>query len=142
VVDHLKPAVDEKHLTMNMSLAWEVPCKVSGDEEKIRDHVVRNLVDNAIKYTPTGSITIEVVRVGTIVRFSVQDSGVGITGEDKARLFTEGGHGKDSIKVNVHSTGYGLFIAKTIVESHGGKIWAESQGAGKGSRFVVELPAA
>ena len=68
--------------------------------------------------------------------------GVGITPEDMQRLFTEGGHGKDSLKINVHSTGYGLYIAKSIVVAHGGKIWAESAGAGKGSRFVVELPAA
>jgi signal transduction histidine kinase len=142
VVDHLMPAINEKHLTVNMSFAWEIPCKVNGDEEKIRDHVIRNLVDNAIKYTPAGSITVEVVRVGSVVRFSVQDSGVGITDEDKAHLFTEGGHGKDSVKINVHSTGYGLYIAKQVVEASGGKIWAESDGAGKGSRFIVELPAA
>ena len=72
----------------------------------------------------------------------MKDSGVGITPEDMSNLFTEGGHGKDSIKINVHSTGYGLFIAKEVVEASGGKIWAESQGAGKGSRFIVELPAA
>ena len=75
------------------------------------------------------------------IRFEVKDSGVGITPEDMKNLFTEGGHGKDSIKINVHSTGYGLFIAKEVVEAEGGKIWAESEGAGKGSRFVVELPA-
>ena len=64
------------------------------------------------------------------------------TSEDMARLFAEGGHGKDSIKVNVHSTGYGLYIAKQIVEAHGGQIFAESEGAGKGSRFIVQIPAA
>ncbi|MDE1919073.1 MAG: HAMP domain-containing histidine kinase [Patescibacteria group bacterium] len=70
----------------------------------------------------------------------MKDTGIGITEEDKKRLFTEGGHGKDSQKVNVHSTGYGLFIAKNIVEAHGGTIRAESEGAGKGSTFIVELP--
>ena len=72
--------------------------------------------------------------------FSIHYRGVGITPEDMKNLFTEGGHGKDSVKVNVHSTGYGLYIAKKIVEAHGGKIWAESGGKGKGSRFVVEFP--
>jgi signal transduction histidine kinase len=142
IVEHLKPAIEEKHLSLTMNIAWEVACKVSGDEEKIRDHVVRNLIDNAIKYTPHGTITIEVSRKDNTIRFSVEDSGVGITPEDMSLLFTEGGHGKDSIKVNVHSTGYGLFIAKTIIDKQGGKISAESAGAGKGSRFVVELPAA
>jgi len=142
VVEHLRPAIDEKHLTVETSFAWEVPCTVNGDEEKIRSHVVRNLVDNAIKYTPAGTIKVEVIRAGPVVRFSIKDSGVGITDEDKKKLFTEGGHGKDSVKINVHSTGYGLYIAKTIVEAQGGKIWAESEGAGKGSRFVFELAAA
>jgi signal transduction histidine kinase len=140
VVDHLKPAIDEKHLTVEMNITGDTPCKVNGDEEKIRDHVIRNLIDNAIKYTPQGSFKVSVVRNGPVVQFSVQDSGVGITPDDMKRLFTEGGHGKDSIKVNVHSTGYGLYIAKTIIDAHGGRIWAESDGAGKGSRFVVELP--
>ncbi len=75
-------------------------------------------------------------------RFSVKDNGIGITPEDMKNLFTEGGHGKESIKTNVHSTGYGLYIAKKIIEAHGGRIWAESDGQDKGARFIVELPAA
>jgi signal transduction histidine kinase len=142
VADHLKPAADEKHLTIDMRLAWELPCKVNGDEEKIREHVVRNLIDNAIKYTPRGTIKIEVTPKDSVIRLVIEDSGVGITPEDMLRLFTEGGHGKDSVKINVHSTGYGLYIAKQVVDAHGGKIWAESGGEGKGSRFVVEFPAA
>ena len=74
------------------------------------------------------------------MRFSVEDSGVGISPEDMQKLFTEGGHGAESRKVNVDSTGYGLYIAKSVVEAHRGRIWAESEGVGKGSRFVVELP--
>ena len=137
----LKSAADEKHLQLDVSIA-EGKYQMNGDEEKIREHVIRNLIDNAIKYTKTGTVRIELRDGDGKIHFSVKDSGVGITPEDKALLFTEGGHGKNSIKVNVHSTGYGLFIAKQIVDSHGGKIWAESEGEGKGSRFVVELPAA
>ncbi|HUO56506.1 MAG TPA: HAMP domain-containing sensor histidine kinase, partial [Candidatus Paceibacterota bacterium] len=140
-VEHLKPAAEEKKLKVTTSIAWEVPCKINGDEVKIRDHVVRNIIDNAIKYTLSGSIHVEVLKVGDIARLVVQDSGVGITDEDKKRLFTEGGHGKDSIRINVHSTGYGLFIAKQVVDAHNGKIWAESEGEGKGARFIVEFPA-
>ena len=99
-----------------------------------------NLIDNAIRYTPSGEINVELTRIGNTVRFAVKDTGIGITEEDKKKLFTEGGHGKNSIKVNVHSTGYGLFIAKSIVDSYKGRIWAESAGTDAGSRFVVELP--
>ena len=114
---------------------------MEGDEEKIREHVIRNLIDNAIRYTPTGSIHVKLSDGDGKIHFSVKDSGVGITPEDMSNLFTEGGHGKDSIKVNVHSTGYGLFIARQVVEASGGNISAQSEGAGKGSRFIVELPA-
>lgn len=111
-----------------------------GDEDKISRHVIRNIIDNSIKYTPSGEVIVDMAKTDTIYRITVKDTGVGITPEDMAHLFTEGGHGKDSIKVNVHSTGYGLFIAKEVVDAHGGKIWAESDGAGTGSRFIVELP--
>ncbi len=111
-----------------------------GDEEKIRRHVIRNLVDNSVKYTLKGFVRIQLARTPNLMRITISDSGVGITPEDMKHLFTEGGKGAESIKVNVHSTGYGLFIAKTIVEGHGGKIWAESEGKDKGSRFIVELP--
>jgi len=78
----------------------------------------------------------------TIV-FKVKDTGVGIKDEDKPNIFKEGGMGKDSRKLNVHSSGYGLFAAKKVTEAHGGKIWFESEGvAGKGSIFYVELSVA
>jgi len=138
MVEHLKRGAEEKHLALKVSIG-DGNYTMEGDEEKIRQHVVRNLVDNAIKYTPNGTVEIGLTD-GEKIRFSVRDSGVGITEEDKKKLFTEGGHGKESIKVNVHSTGYGLFIAKQIVEAHGGTIRAESDGAGRGSRFIVEFP--
>lgn len=115
-------------------------CMVRGDEKQLDEHVLRNLVDNAINYTKHGSVTVSLSCTDSHVVFSVKDTGVGITSEDKERLFTEGGHGKDSIKTNVHSTGYGLFIAKTIVEAHGGTISAESEGPGEGATFTVTLP--
>lgn len=140
-IEELKPAAEEKHLSFDIAIR-EGSFMTTGDEHKLKQHTIRNLIDNAIKYTPKGVICIELARTDGHFRFSVQDNGVGITPEDMARLFTEGGHGKDSLKTNVHSTGYGLYIAKKVVEAHGGKIWAESKGGGQGARFIVELPAA
>lgn len=116
------------------------PCIVSGDEEKIAHHVLRNLVDNAVKYTPKGSVTVGTTVVEGSAVFWVQDTGVGITPEDMQKLFTEGGRGKDSKIVNPSSTGFGLFVAKQIVDAHEGRIWADSDGPGKGSSFYVLLP--
>ncbi len=126
--------------TLSVDKAGE-PYTLTGDADQLGEHVLRNLIENAVNYTPQGSVTVSLKKSteGRVV-FAVSDTGVGITDEDKARLFTEGGHGKDSIKVNAHSTGYGLFIAKQIIDTHHGTILAESAGANKGSRFIVELP--
>lgn len=138
----LKPAAEEKDLAMTLSIdGAAAPYAVTGDEAQFGDHVLQNLIQNSINYTPTGKVEVSLGKEDGRIVFAVKDTGVGITEEDKQRLFTEGGHGKESIKVNAHSTGYGLYIAKEVVEAHGGTIRAESEGAGKGSRFVVELPA-
>lgn len=138
VKEHEKAAQDKK-LTLTFSCG-EGDYTMVGDASNIGKHVLNNLVDNAIKYTPKGKVLVSLSRTGDHILFSITDSGVGITEEDKKRLFTEGGRGKESLKVNVHSTGYGLFIAKRIIDAHQGKIWATSEGTGKGSTFYIELP--
>ncbi|RJQ35110.1 hypothetical protein C4556_01185 [Candidatus Parcubacteria bacterium] len=141
VVAELRLSAEEKQIKLEFS-ASDGSYTVTGDEDKLRHHAVRNLIDNSIKYTFTGgSVRVWLSRTGNTIRFTVEDNGVGITPEDMGKLFTEGGHGKDSLKMNVHSTGYGLYIVKKIVEGHDGKVWAESEGQGKGSKFIVELPA-
>lgn len=141
IVRDLENSAEERGL----QLIYEKPVTgaytIIGDEDKIRRHVIRNIIDNSIKYTLKGHVRVELSRNENVVRLVVSDTGVGITPEDMKRLFTEGGKGAESIKVNVHSTGYGLFIAKTIVQGHGGTIRAESEGKDKGSRFIVEFPA-
>ena len=123
-------------------------CNVLGDAIWLKE-VVNNLIENSIKYTKEGTITVGLEKKPASpsqdgdkkVRIYVKDTGVGITEEDKKSLFTEGGRGKDSVKINVDSTGYGLYSVKLIVEAHKGKVWAESEGIGKGSTFWVELDA-
>ncbi|MEK7515827.1 MAG: HAMP domain-containing sensor histidine kinase [Patescibacteria group bacterium] len=149
IVDKFKPKAEDKGLTLSFSADDSgAPYTFNGDKEKIGDNVLRNIIDNSINYTQSGSVAVSLKKenlpdgkAGNKFVISIKDTGIGITPEDKKLLFTEGGHGKDSQKVNVHSTGYGLFIAKNIVEAHGGTIRAESLGAGKGSTFIVELPA-
>jgi len=151
VVAGLTPDAQAKGLMLKLEIPDGVNYIVDGDREKIVQHVIRNLVDNSIRYTLSGSVTVGLtggVKSGenikgakSVVVLSIKDTGVGITPEDMSHLFTEGGRGKDSVKVNVHSTGYGLFFAKSIVDANGGRVWAESQGEGKGSQFYVEFPA-
>lgn len=140
VVDDLQKSAQERGLQLVFEKPVTGAYAIEGDEDKLRRHVVRNIIDNSIKYTLKGYVRVELSRSDSVARITVSDSGVGITPDDMRHLFTEGGKGADSIKINVHSTGYGLFIAKRIVDGHGGRIWAESDGKDKGSRFVVELP--
>lgn len=145
----LKALIDEtvKDLTVaatakNLALAVDTglaPLMYPGDKGQLVN-AFKNLIDNSIKYTPKGEVHVKLVQEGKIVRFTVEDTGVGITKDDMDHLFTEGGHGANSTKINVESTGFGLYIVKNIIEAHSGKVWAESEGEGKGSRFIVELP--
>lgn len=142
ITEKLKPIAEGKGLTLTFSADEAgAPYTFSGDKGKIGDNVLRNVIDNSINYTPSGSVAVSLKKENGKFVFMVKDTGIGITEEDKKRLFTEGGHGKNSQTINVHSTGYGLFIAKNIIEAHSGTIRAESEGEGKGATFVVELPA-
>jgi signal transduction histidine kinase len=138
VVTGLKPNADAKKLALTVD-EGPGPIMLTGDKLQLQN-AFKNLIDNSIKYTQEGSVAVSLKKEDEKIRFMIQDTGVGITPEDMAHLFTEGGHGKDSIKVNVESTGFGLYIVKNIIEAHHGKVWAESEGAGKGSKFIVELP--
>jgi signal transduction histidine kinase len=136
-VAEFQPAATQKRLSLVSSIAE--PCVINGDEQKIERHVIRNFLDNAIRYTPAGQIDVVLEKVNGMGRISVSDTGVGINSADMQKLFTQGGHGENSKQVNPESTGYGLFIAKQIVDKHGGRIWARSQGAGSGSTFTAEF---
>ncbi|MES2014404.1 MAG: HAMP domain-containing sensor histidine kinase, partial [Patescibacteria group bacterium] len=113
--------------------------KAKIDVSKMNE-VLNNLLDNTIKYTPTGEMNLSVKKIGPVARFTLKDTGVGMTTETLKNLFQLFRPGEDSKRVNPASTGVGLFVTKAHVEAHKGKIWAESEGAGKGSTFIMELP--
>lgn len=109
------------------------------DPERIRQ-VLHNLLDNAVKYSPDGGLVVVRGEVGQAeVIVSVADQGVGIAPEDLNRLFDKYFRVKSESGRPVPGTGLGLPIAQTIVENHGGRIWAESQ-LGKGTTLYFSLP--
>ncbi len=104
------------------------------------EELFENLLSNAVKYTPDGGkIIIKGERGGDEVKISIKDTGIGMTEEQIKRIFDEF-YKADSSRHNLDSSGLGLSIAKRIVEKHGGRIWAESPGKGKGSTFYFTLP--
>lgn len=109
------------------------------DPMKLRQSIL-NLIDNAIKYTASGSIEVSVRRVGQEVRFSVKDTGIGMTESTKQNLFQKFNRGEGVSTVNTDGVGLGLFVAKQIIARHEGTIRAQSDGPGKGSTFSFSLP--
>lgn len=131
----------EMALAKKLDLSFEIEPNLYTlvDSLQIKE-VFKNLITNAILYTPSGTVHVVLQKDKKGIKFSVVDTGVGLTDLDKQKLFTEGGKGENALVVNVDSTGYGLFVAKEIVLKHQGKIGAHSEGQGKGSEFFVILP--
>lgn len=113
---------------------------VKADSAKLRE-VFSLLIDNSIKYTPQGSVTVSIERQDKKARITIKDTGVGMSKETiENKLFKLFSTAEDARKVNTSSTGVGLYVVKAHIEAHKGKVWAESGGEGKGSAFIVELP--
>lgn len=108
------------------------------DRDKMYE-VVSNLVDNAIKYTPKGEIKVSLENSAKKIRVVVEDSGKGMEKDESQYVFEKFRRGVGSSNLNTEGTGLGLYVCKKIVDAHKGKIIAESEGPGKGSRFIVEL---
>jgi signal transduction histidine kinase len=71
---------------------------------------------------------------------TVADTGIGIPVTELPYLFSKFSRGKDLGRLNAGGTGLGLYVGKSMIEANGGRIWAESEGEGQGSRFIIELP--
>lgn len=118
--------------------------KVSADPEKLRQ-VLINIVGNAVKFSPHGGkVTIGFFTDGKTIETSIKDSGPGISREDLGRLFQKFGRLDNTFTdtATVPGSGLGLFISKSLVELMKGRIWAESEGVGKGAIFTISLPVA
>jgi signal transduction histidine kinase/DNA-binding response OmpR family regulator/PAS domain-containing protein/HPt (histidine-containing phosphotransfer) domain-containing protein len=135
---------EEKGLELIRNVAPDVPSQVRGDPGRLRQ-VLMNLIGNAIKFTQSGSIELDVERVAQradsdiTLRFSVRDSGIGITPDALATLFQPFTQADGSVTRKYGGTGLGLSICKRLVELMGGAIHAEST-QDQGSNFWFEIP--
>jgi len=137
VKDTMAPLVRNKGLGFNFELI-ENPPPLLMDKDKIIQ-VLTNLVNNAIKFTEKGSITISTSQNNNTVGVTVADTGPGIKSDDIPKLFRQFAQLDIGVARKTGSTGLGLAISKEIIEAHKGKIWIESE-FGKGSKFCFLLP--
>jgi len=128
---------DGKNLSFIVDIPENLP-KVIGDADRIVQ-VVINLVSNAVKFTPQGSVIVRAQQENREVIVQVIDQGIGISPSDQALVFEKFRQVGDMLTAKPKGTGLGLAISKEIVEQHGGRIWVESE-VGKGSTFSFSIP--
>ncbi|MDR1620781.1 MAG: response regulator [Synergistaceae bacterium] len=137
--------VDEKHQIFHVQMDKNIPRTIICDEQRL-SQVIANLLSNAVKFTPeNGAITLRAREVSEenddcVFQIEVIDTGIGITEEQKARLFHSFEQADSSTSRKFGGTGLGLAISKRIVEMMNGSIWVESE-PGKGSTFAFRFHA-
>ncbi len=130
---------DDKGVLLELDIPDDLP-KVSVDVDRI-GQVFINLIGNSLQYTPTGGVvTVMAKEKKDQILVTISDTGIGISSENLSNIFTRFYRVDKSRSRAGGGSGIGLTIAKHLVESHGGKIWAESPGLGKGSTIRVLLP--
>lgn len=137
VINEFKIVAERK----NIKIIWNgmtTPVFVLADKIKLQQVFV-NLIDNAIKYTEKGFITVSLEKDLKTVKAKVSDTGPGISHDEIKEIFTKFLRGAAG-KASKSGAGLGLYLAKNIVEAHKGNISVRSEGVGKGSEFIVELP--
>jgi histidine kinase len=140
VTKRLAPQFDSKRISLDLKLAADLPPVLADEDRAVQ--VLTNLMGNALQYTPEGGrVSVSASRGNGEIQITVQDTGIGIPPEHLPHVFDRFYRVDKSRSRRLGGgSGIGLTIARALVEAQGGRIWAESEGEGKGSRFVFTLP--
>ncbi|MDD5578302.1 MAG: PAS domain S-box protein [Methylobacter sp.] len=139
-VETVRPAAELKHIPIEMKSGL-LSAKIKGDEHRLKQ-IAGNLLTNAIKFTPEGGrITVELIpsREQTI-QLIISDTGCGMKADLVPHIFERFKQADSSMRRSYGGLGLGLAIVRSLVELHGGRVWAMSNGENQGSTFTVELP--
>ncbi len=140
ILEELQFTAQTKGVYLKLEKPMEKLPIIEADPEKLKVALF-NIFDNGIKYTTKGGITIKLQISDKKLRIISQDTGIGILKENMKNLFTGiFERGEEAKKLFTTGRGIGLYIASQIIQAHNGRIWAESEGPGKGSTFFIELP--
>lgn len=138
LVGGFQAKAEEKNLLFSVSLDPSLPEGVHADRQRVQQ-TLRNLLDNALKFTDRGSITLGILRHGERLRFEVADTGRGIALAQQAHIFSRFEHADVQTTRTYGGTGLGLSICEKLVTLQGGHIGVDSQ-EGRGARFWLEIP--
>lgn len=139
-VEDLKTVAEAKKLYLNFKKPPVPIPPIPLDARGIRE-AIYNIVDNAIKYTQTGGVDVSMSIVGDNLRVCIKDTGIGLNEKDRQGLFGRiFERGEKAKSVNVDGKGIGLYLSAQIIANNGGTIRVESEGWGKGSEFIIDLP--
>jgi signal transduction histidine kinase len=136
-VDSARPRAQAASVLLDLQVA-DVP-EIAGEPAKLAQ-LLDNLVSNAIKFTPRdGRVSVRLTAHPDLIRIEVSDTGIGIPGEERERLFERFFRAQSALERQIQGTGLGLYISKAIVDAHDGRIGVDSV-PGEGTTFIVELP--
>jgi CheY-like chemotaxis protein/anti-sigma regulatory factor (Ser/Thr protein kinase) len=138
VIDLVREQAESKGLLISLERAADLPAMCMGDSLRLRQ-ILMNLLSNAVKFTAQGQVILRASRLGCQLRFSVEDSGIGMDEEQLSRLFRPFEQADGSITRKYGGTGLGLVISKRLADMMQGEIIVESS-LGQGSCFEVLLP--
>jgi len=139
ITNDLRPLADNNKIYLKFENKGAVP-DITADEKQLK-MALQNIVDNAVKYTRQGGVTVKLESENDKIKIEVKDTGIGMDEEDKKHLFEKPfQRSKEAWTANAIGKGIGLYLSAQIIKAHGGRIWAESNGLEKGSAFYIELP--
>ncbi len=136
-IEEMRVVADRNDLYLNLDLGESF--LVSMDKDKIRQAIL-NIIDNAVKYTEKGGITVRLKKKTDSALIEVSDTGKGMTSEDIESIFESFSRGSAGNLMNTEGAGLGLYIASKFIDMHNGSIWIKSDGKGQGASFFIELP--
>ncbi len=137
VLYEILPAALKRDVKIEFNRREGIP-QLEIDQEKMRA-VFQNLLDNAVKYSrPGGTVSIDITGGVESVQVAIRDNGVGIPDDQKALIFSRFFRARNALKIETDGNGLGLFIVKSIIEMHGGKIWFESK-ENEGTTFYFTI---
>jgi len=140
IVADLKPAAEVKNLYLKFKKPEAPIPEIMLNPRGIKE-ALYNIVDNAIKYTQTGGVVVLISVFGEKLRIEIKDTGIGMNEKDREGLFGRVFERCERAKeANVEGKGIGLYLAAQIIANNGGEISVESEGWGKGSKFIIDLP--